>query len=105
MRTPIGLRTGHKSRRLHMQAALLFADVSGFTPLTKTLQELKGPVRGAEDLNRAPAVQTQSHGPCSLVMSDARATQAPQGPAMPPCPHVSTLPDGAQASSRATLRS
>ena len=33
-----------------IDAALLFADVSGVTPLTKTLQELKGPVRGAEDL-------------------------------------------------------
>jgi len=29
-----------------MEAALLFADVSGFTPLTKTLQELKGAIRG-----------------------------------------------------------
>jgi len=35
-----------------MEAALLFADVSGFTPLTKTLQEKQGLVRGAEDLNR-----------------------------------------------------
>ena len=34
------------------KAALLFADVSGFTQLTKTLQELKGDIRGAEDLNR-----------------------------------------------------
>ena len=47
---------------LHIQAALLFADVSGFTPLTKTLQELKGPVRGAEDLNRAPVVPCTASG-------------------------------------------
>ena len=45
-----------------MQAALLFADVSGFTPLTKTLQELKGPVRGAEALNRAPAMPGTASG-------------------------------------------
>ena len=29
-----------------MEAALLFADVSGFTPLTKKLQDMKGPIRG-----------------------------------------------------------
>jgi len=34
------------------KAALLFADVSGFTQLTKTLQDLRGDIRGAEDLNR-----------------------------------------------------
>ena len=34
------------------RSGALFADVSGFTQLTKTLQELKGDIRGAEDLNR-----------------------------------------------------
>ena len=30
----------------------LFADISGFTPLTETLRELLGPRRGAEELTK-----------------------------------------------------
>ena len=43
MRAPLTFQT---------KAALLFADVSGFASRTKTLQDLRGDIRGAEDLNR-----------------------------------------------------
>lgn len=36
----------------HAQGALLFADVSGFTPLTEALSRQFGPRRGAEELTR-----------------------------------------------------
>ena len=35
----------------HMQGVALFADVSGFTPLTETLALELGPKRGAEELS------------------------------------------------------
>jgi hypothetical protein len=36
----------------HTSGAALFADISGFTPLTEALVQALGPQRGAEELTR-----------------------------------------------------
>lgn len=50
---PIDVRhalTQHQVLPQQMQGAALFADISGFTPLTETLAQELGPMRGSEEL-------------------------------------------------------